>query len=244
MWRVDELGEVSPELDFVMTTTTMSTFAGLVYGATIDSKKTFNRFLEKNKYEMFKHPREAQSALQDKMVLSMMKGAWRYGWRMAVVSFTYSAVAQSLASVRNYVNPLDHALAGGVMGAVYRFNMGPKGMAGAGFIGSVLGLQIGVLFWGLQYMSGQTIEERWAEEYDFIKNKINSKADSQRQEDVRDQLLGIKTDTEDYIEERDWLRNLFIKVTAWAKENGLIRNLSSFSEEEGDVRKMQFKKVE
>ena len=31
---------------------------------------------------------------------------------------------------RNYINPLDHALAGGIMAAVYRFNMGPKGKPG------------------------------------------------------------------------------------------------------------------
>jgi len=241
MWRMDELSEMSPELTFVYNTTSFSILAGVAYGTVADSKKTFNQFLEKNKYEMFKHPREAQSALQDRMLLSYMKGAWRYGWRMAIVGFTYSAVSQSMTAARNYVNPLDHALAGSVMGAVYRFNMGPKGMLGAGFIGSVLGLQVGILFWGIQYISGQTVEERWAEEYDYIKQKINSKAEAMRPEDPRDELLGIKTDTDKYLEERDWFRDLIISITDWGKEHGMIRSSTPFSE---DFTKNEFRKVE
>ena len=31
-------------------------------------------FLERNKYEMFKHPREAQTALRDKWILTAYKG--------------------------------------------------------------------------------------------------------------------------------------------------------------------------
>lgn len=31
-------------------------------------------FLERNKYEMFKHPREAQAAVRDKWILTAYKG--------------------------------------------------------------------------------------------------------------------------------------------------------------------------
>ena len=37
-------------------------------------------FLERNKYEMFKHPREAQTALRDKWILTAYKGNF-YIWR-------------------------------------------------------------------------------------------------------------------------------------------------------------------
>jgi hypothetical protein len=37
------------------------------------------------------------------------------------------SVSQSMTALRNYINPLDHALAGAAMGAVYRAHMGPKG---------------------------------------------------------------------------------------------------------------------
>jgi hypothetical protein len=38
-------------------------------------------------------------------------------------------------------------------------------MLGAGVAGSLIGVQAGVLFWLLQRLSGETIEERWAREY-------------------------------------------------------------------------------
>ena len=72
------------------------------------------------------------------------------------------------------MNPLDHMLAGAVMGAVYRFNMGPKGMVGGGVLGSMLGLQGGLLFWLLQYATGESVEERWRREYSHTQELTTS----------------------------------------------------------------------
>ena len=79
------------------------------------------------------------------MWYSGVQGGWRAGWRMGVLAFTFTAVCQSLTVVRQYINPLDFALAGGVMGGVYKLHMGPRGMVGAGLAGSLLGLQSGKL---------------------------------------------------------------------------------------------------
>merc|ERR1719312_132304 len=99
------------------------------------------------------------------------------------------SVSQSLACARNYINPLDHALAGGVMGAVYRFNGGPKGMVGGGFVGSLLGLQGGIAFWLLQYATGETVEERWQREFDHTQNLIRAKHEEAAADDVRQELI-------------------------------------------------------
>ena len=48
-------------------------------------------------------------------------------------------------------------------------------MLGAGFLGSILGLQGGILFWLVQYMTGETVEERWHREYLHIQNTIRAK---------------------------------------------------------------------
>ena len=79
---------------------------------------------------MFQHPREAQRAPQDRVVLlAMMQGGWKMGWRFGLVTGVFLSVTQSLSVIRNSINPLDYAAGGLAMGAVYRFNMGPRGIA-------------------------------------------------------------------------------------------------------------------
>ena len=73
MWRGDEYGLSSPELTMVYESCIISVMVGGFYGAYVESAKAGKMFIEKNKYEMFKHPREAQSSLQDRMMISYMK---------------------------------------------------------------------------------------------------------------------------------------------------------------------------
>ena len=49
------------------------------------------------------------------------------------------------------------------------------GMLSGGVVGSLLGLNGGLMTWLLQYASGETVEERWQREYLHIRNTINAK---------------------------------------------------------------------
>merc|ERR1719370_1837901 len=82
MWRVDEWGLLSPELDNVKWTTQIGFFSGAAYGAFHESAKVQRIFLEQNKYTMFQHPREAQRAMQDRVALQCSKvvGGRAGGW--------------------------------------------------------------------------------------------------------------------------------------------------------------------
>ena len=73
MWRIDEFEYLSPELMFVYQSSLAAVVVGSFYGAYIESAKSIRNFLERNKYEMFKHPKEAQGALQDRIFLSSLK---------------------------------------------------------------------------------------------------------------------------------------------------------------------------
>ena len=64
MWRTDPHGNRSPEMEFCLMSTKMSALFGVVLGAVVNSKETFQKFMTENKHEMFKHPFEAQRALQ------------------------------------------------------------------------------------------------------------------------------------------------------------------------------------
>jgi len=229
MWRVDEWGFLSPELENVKWTTEIGFFSGAAYGAFHESAKVQRIFLEQNKYTMFQHPREAQRAMQDRVALAMIQGGWRAGWRMGLLGFTFSAVAQSLTAIRNYVNPLDYAVAGGVMGAVYKVGMGPKGMIGAGVGGAILGLQGGVLVWGLQKLTGITVAERWY--IDYLKQQEQNKEEASKkvEKDGRTQVVLKEAEmtTQEKLEiaaEESIAAKLIVTVRKWLGDEGL-RNL-------------------
>jgi len=233
MWATDEFGFLGPELLFVKQATEVGFFGGMVVGSYFESAKVYRIFLEQNKYTMFQHPREAQRALQERIVLAIIQGGWRSGWRMGVLAFTFTSVTQSLTVVRNYINPVDYALGGGVMGAVYKFHMGPKGMVGAGIGGAFLGFQAGILTWGLQKLSGETVAERWSREYGLVKDKKEIKLAKAENKDPRREIVIEETnrakpsdevivndgdDEDDY-----WVRKIVMKVTEWMELIGFTR---------------------
>ena len=67
------------------------------------------------------------------------------GLEIGLVTGVFLSVTQSLSVIRNSINPLDYAAGGLAMGAVYRFNMGPRGMVGAGMAGAIYGLGSGLI---------------------------------------------------------------------------------------------------
>ena len=226
MWRVDEWGLLSPELDNVKWTTQIGFFSGAAYGAFHESAKVQRMFLEQNKYTMFQHPREAQRAMQDRVALAVFQGGWRAGWRMGLLGFTFSAVAQSLTAIRNYVNPLDYAVAGGVMGAVYKVGMGPKGMIGAGVGGALLGLQGGVLVWGLQKLTGITVAERWHIDYLKQQEQNQEEASKKVEKDGRTQVVlkDAEMTTQEKLAiaaEESIAAKLIVTVRKWLGDEGL-----------------------
>lgn len=233
MWSVDAYGEYSPEVHFVQQATQLSLFGGVCYGAYHESAKVQRIFLEQNKYTMFQHPREAQRAMQERIVLAMIQGGWRSGWRMGVLSLTFTSVCQSMVVIRNYINPLDYALGGAVMGAVYKVNMGPKGMVGAGVAGSLLGFQAGILTWGLQKLSGETVAEKWEREYCLIKEKNDMRKVKTEKKDPRLEIIieeenRVKPGNWVEIEEEkdDWFRNMTVKITELMIRMGFLRKHS------------------
>ena len=52
MWRKDNYGNLSPELEFVYSTTKLSFILGLVTGAYKDSKEVIKKFMEQNKVNL------------------------------------------------------------------------------------------------------------------------------------------------------------------------------------------------
>ena len=124
------------------------------------------------------------------------------------------------------------------MGAVYRFNMGPKGMVGAGALGSLCGLTSGVIVWIAQKMSGETVEDRWRKEFFLIEEKKRVQEEAAAKKDVRGQeiqkeerervstakVVVPEENTPYTLDSEDRVRLLTIKVTQWLESVGILRS--------------------
>ena len=251
MWSPNERGDLSPELRFVWEGTLGSFLIAAMYGSYVESAKIYRIFLEQNKYTMFQHPREAQRALQDRVVLAMMQGGWKMGWRFSLVSATFLSVTQSLTVIRNSINPLDYAAGGLAMGAVYRFNMGPRGMVGAGIAGGIYGLGTGLIVSWIQLVSGESVEDRWNREFISIEQKKRAKEIAEAKKDVRDQEIKQEMEQQKKKNERlvtvvpeeptpykldseDYVRLAWIKVTRLLETIGILTPADRYTVDEGD----------
>lgn len=212
MWRRDNYGNLSPELEFVYGATKISFILGFVTGAYQDSKEVFTKFMEQNKQTMFKHPREAQAILQEQVTYHMLKGGLRKGLKTGIVVTSYVALCQTAHAIRNYVNPLDHIACGFTLGGMYRFMGGPKAMLGSGFLGGSMGLIDGVCTWSLYKLSGESISERWARELESIHNQNIA-------EDEKARELRLNLRREERLSREEWMQKQVEDLAEGEKES-------------------------
>ncbi len=169
----------------VINATCMSGLTGLIYGGYLRSRDARIRFMAENKHEMFRHPREAQAAMVDRMVLSFVRGGCSLGWRMGLLALFFTGAGLTLTVARNAVNPLDHAAAGAATGAVYRLGGGPRAAASGAAAGSALGLAAGATYWVLEMAAEQTIAERMQSDYEHQRRRRKMEEDRMREEQDR-----------------------------------------------------------
>lgn len=187
MWRRDENGNISPELQECLTTTVFAGISCFLIGGMRHSRKAYDDFMIENKHQMFRHPREAQMAVFERTQLAMFKGGGRLGIRAFIMTSMFMIGINTANVVRNDINPLDHAGVGFITGAIYRVLGGPRAMLGSGFVGSCFGLLEGSLTWVLSRVSGETVEARWRRKFEYLEN-TNSEFLKNRQSEAEKQI--------------------------------------------------------
>ena len=80
----------------------------------------YNHFVRENRYTMFKNPRAAQDICRKEMLKQGTNGGLRLMLKVTGIVGFYLWTTQSMNFIRNDINPLDHALCGGVLGGLYR----------------------------------------------------------------------------------------------------------------------------
>ncbi|VEN48696.1 unnamed protein product [Callosobruchus maculatus] len=133
MFQTDEFGNVSPEANTILQVAAMSIFVGSIYGGVVNSRGAYIEFMKNNQATSFINHFEAKRQLQDAVTKSFAKGAFRWGWRVTLFTSTFVGISTIIQVYRGKYGISEYAVAGGTAGAMYKFNMGPKGwIVGAG----------------------------------------------------------------------------------------------------------------
>ncbi|CAH1170376.1 unnamed protein product [Phaedon cochleariae] len=159
MFSVDEFGSISKEVSSILQVAAMSTFIGGMYGGIINSRTAYLEFMKNNEATKFTTHLEAKQKLQDKVTISFGKGAFKWGWRLTLFCTSFVGIATTVQVYKGKCGIMEYVAAGGLTGALYKFNMGPRGWIVGGGLGSLLGLICGGTTVGLLKLGGISMED-------------------------------------------------------------------------------------
>lgn len=140
---------------------------------------------------------EAKKKLQDKVTVSFAKGAFKWGWRVALFSSSYVFITTVISVYRGKSAMLEYVTAGAVTGSIYKVNMGLRGMLVGGGLGTALGSLAGGITLLILKGSGMTMEEvrywqyKWKEE----RNKTIREAVINQTKSEEDKIMALHNQT-------------------------------------------------
>ncbi|XP_055616285.1 RPII140-upstream gene protein [Toxorhynchites rutilus septentrionalis] len=159
MFSFDEFGRMSSELNAIYQAGFLGFFVGACYGGFVDSRVSYMNFMERNQATAFQSSFEAKRKLQDQVSVNFAKGAFKWGWRIALFTTSYVGIQTVISVYRGKSSIYEYLAAGGLTGAAYKFNMGLKGMTSGGLVGLTFGGIAGAISLALLRASGTTMEE-------------------------------------------------------------------------------------
>ncbi|KAK9881748.1 hypothetical protein WA026_017269 [Henosepilachna vigintioctopunctata] len=159
MIEIDEFGDISREMKTISQTAMLSSFIGFLFGSFMSTRTTYSDFMRNHTATSFTSHFEAKKKLQDAMTKSVGRGGWKWCWRLCLFSTTYVGLSTMISVYRGKNGILEFILAGTATGALYKWQMGPKGWIVGAVVGSFLGLTSGAVTYGILELTGQTMDE-------------------------------------------------------------------------------------
>lgn len=188
MYRKDAFGNLSPELDQCAQSTSMAVFAGAIAGFGLKSREVYFKFVEDNKHEMFKSPKDAQILLRRELFqhssMAMLKTSTLLGAGVGV----YTISTQTYNTYTNEVSLLGHLGLGFILGSLYRIGKGPRAALGAGALGASLSLFDGLVKKATVYLNYGSYEAMMLDRYETMcaENAVQAGENFERSKTVRD----------------------------------------------------------
>ncbi|XP_055375077.1 RPII140-upstream gene protein [Condylostylus longicornis] len=177
MFKLDEHGAISNELNSIHQAGFLGFLIGAIYGGVINSRKAYIDFMENNEATAFKSHLDAKKKLQDQFTVSFAKGGFKWGWRIGLFTTSYVGIITIISVYREKSSIYEYLVAGSTTGAIFRANLGLRGMAAGGIVGGTLGGIAGIISLLLMKASGTTMEEirywqyKWKLDRDNVVNE-------------------------------------------------------------------------
>ncbi|CAG9785161.1 unnamed protein product [Diatraea saccharalis] len=159
MYTRNEFEEVSFELHNVIQSACCGAFVGACFGGFVKSRNAYLYFIENNQATIFKSTTDAKKKLQDHVTIAFAKGAYTYGWRLAIFTGLFSLIATTISVYKDETSLVEYITAGALTGALYKANLGLAAtFVGAG-LGAVLSAIAGLAILGLLKVTGITMQD-------------------------------------------------------------------------------------
>ncbi|XP_075222759.1 RPII140-upstream gene protein [Lycorma delicatula] len=171
MFSRDEFGHLSKELNAVLYASYTTFFVGGGVGIAKNSKKAFHEFIERNQATQFANAFEARKTLQNKVLLASFRGLITYGSKLTFFTGSTLLITVSLMVYNNGMSVFHYGIAGGIMGSLYRWKMGTKGMLAGGIVGGTLGIIGGGLTKVMFYLTNTRFEEILSYQDEIIRSR-------------------------------------------------------------------------
>lgn len=139
LWSKNKYGERTPFVYNLVHCTLTSAVLGAFYGGYQSAQVAYLDFMRTNQATAFLTHMDAKRRLQDRIMVSFLKGGAKLAWRTGLFSFLFIGMSNSIALYRNKDGILEYALGGAAGAAVYRMHIGLR----QAIVGSILGLGFG-----------------------------------------------------------------------------------------------------
>ncbi|XP_028995332.1 complex I assembly factor TIMMDC1, mitochondrial [Betta splendens] len=148
------------ELTNVLKSGLVAALAGFIYGGLPGSRQARERYIQISQAEIYTSRVNAVRSAHNAAIRGFVRYGWRWSWRVAAFVTLFNSVSTGLSVYRDTYTLSHYSAAGAVTAALFRVNLGLRGVVAGTVIGAVLGIPVGALVIGLQSLAGETIRER------------------------------------------------------------------------------------
>lgn len=178
-------GELSREVYELFMMFFLGSASGAIYGGMPASRFARNRYIQTSNATIYSSKLEALGNSYNAGTRGFIRYGLRWGWRTGFLAIGFHGLSSFLAVYRDKTDLFNYTAASVSTGALYRFNLGIKGVIGGGIVGVLLGVPAGCLLLGMQKLYGETL-------LDMNKRKRREMS-QEKQKDMHDREDTFKT---------------------------------------------------
>ncbi|XP_071815775.1 complex I assembly factor TIMMDC1, mitochondrial-like isoform X3 [Apostichopus japonicus] len=198
-------GEISREVYELFLMFILGSAAGGLYGGMPASRFARNRYIQTSNAAIYSSKMEALGTSYNAGTRGFIRYGLRWGWRTGFLAIGFHGLSSFLAVYRDKTDLLNYTAASVCTGALYRVNLGVRGVVGGGVVGAMLGVPAGCCLLAMQKLYGQTMLE--------VNKKKRLEDLQEKKKDMLEREHAFKT----------LIGNLNASVSSTKSENGPVR---------------------